>query len=193
MTNKNTKNEFEIVSDIVSLLKDIKKEKQTHILNTLATWLEIGSTNGSFRVESMPTPAKSSRVSSKSATLRFSDHKEMSPKQFMLEKKPHTEVERITCLAYYLTHYRNIPHFKTLDLSKLNTEAAQQKFSNAPQAAKNAAKSGLLVPAIGGKRQVSGVGEQFIQALPGQEEAKNVLHHLKKPRRKKRTKTKRKL
>jgi len=47
----------------------------------------------------------------------------MSPKDFLLEKQPRTDVERIACLAYYLTHYRATPHFKTIDLSILNTEA----------------------------------------------------------------------
>jgi hypothetical protein len=62
-----------------------------------------------------------------------------TPKEFMLEKQPSTDVERIACLAYFLTHYRNTPHFKTLDLAKLNTEAAQPKFSNTAYSANNAA------------------------------------------------------
>ena len=35
----------------------------------------------------------------------------MSPKDFLMEKAPNTDVERIACLAYYLTHYRSTPHF----------------------------------------------------------------------------------
>ena len=33
----------------------------------------------------------------------FSEGHEPSPKQFLLEKAPQTDVERIACLAYYLT------------------------------------------------------------------------------------------
>jgi len=62
-----------------------------------------------------------------------------------MEKQPRTDVERVACLAYYLTHYRNTPYFKTLDLGKLNTEAAQPKFSNAAYASNNALKMGYLV------------------------------------------------
>ena len=67
----------------------------------------------------------------------------MSPKEFLLEKQPRTDVERIACLAFYLTHYRDTPHFKTLELSKLNTEAAQQKFANAANATEQRSQDGL--------------------------------------------------
>ena len=72
---------------------------------------------------------------------RFGSGAAPTPKQFMLEKRPQTDIERVACLAYYLTHYRDQLHFKTFDLSKLNTEAAQIKFSNAAQAAANALKA----------------------------------------------------
>lgn len=55
----------------------------------------------------------------------------MVPKEFMVQKRPRTDIERVACLGFYLTHYRDTPHFKTLDISKLNTEAAQPKFTNA--------------------------------------------------------------
>ena len=47
-----------------------------------------------------------------------------SPKDFLFRKEPNTDVERVACLAYYLTHRRGTNHFKTIDISKLNTEAA---------------------------------------------------------------------
>jgi hypothetical protein len=81
-----------------------------------------------------------------------------------MEKQPRTDVERVACLAYYLTHYRDMPHFKTLDLAKLNTEAAQPKFSNAHYASQNALNMGYLAPADKGQRQLSAAGEQFYVA-----------------------------
>src|SRR5438105_12140293 len=48
---------------------------------------------------------------------------DVTPKQFLKMKRPKTDVERIACLAYYLLNARNQPHFKTDDLTKLNTEA----------------------------------------------------------------------
>jgi hypothetical protein len=52
-----------------------------------------------------------------------------TPRRFMAAKRPTTDVERVTCLAYYLTHARDTPHFKTKELTDLNTEAAGAKIS----------------------------------------------------------------
>ena len=109
----------------------------------------------------------------------------MSPKEFLHDKKPLTDVERIACLAYYLTHYRSTPHFKTPELSLLNTEAAQPKFSNTSNSANNAVKLGYLVPSSKGRRQISAVGERFVLALPDRDEAKRALASLKKRSRSK--------
>lgn len=192
MKDENTKSEFEIVSKIISLLENLEKEKQIHILTTVKTWLKIDGRSKSSSEIKKQTDFLGFPLSEDSSKNmpKFSDRKELTPKQFMLEKKPNSDVEKIVCLAYYLTNYRETPHFKTLDISKLNTEAAQQKFSNAPQAAKDAAKRGLLVPAVRAKRQISAIGEQFVQALPDREAAKQVARNLGRARR--RTKIKRK-
>lgn len=194
MKGKNIESEFEIVAKIISLLENIEKEKQIHILTTVKTWLKVDEKSKLSPETTKQTGFWGSDLVSDSSkkTLKFSDRKELSPKQFMMGKKPNTDVEKIACLAYYLTRYRETPHFKTLDLSKLNTEAAQQKFSNAPQAANDAAKRGFLVPAVGGKRQISGIGEQFVQALPDREAAKQISRYLRKTRRRKKTKSKNK-
>lgn len=113
----------------------------------------------------------------------FSEDTSMSPKQFLLGKQPHSDVERIACLAYYLTHFLEMPHFKTVDLSKLNTEAAQPRFSNAANAANNAVKQGYLVQATKGYRQLSAAGEQFVRSLPDREAARAAMA-ASKPRRK---------
>jgi hypothetical protein len=110
------------------------------------------------------------------ARPNFSQNQEIiTPKQFMNEKQPRTDVERIACLAYYLAHFRDTPYFKTLDLAKLNTEAAQPKFSNAAFSSQNAAKLGYLAPATKNERQLSAVGELFVAALPDRDAAKGVM------------------
>ena len=40
----------------------------------------------------------------------FSGDRTPSPKQFLSEKQPRTDVERVACLAFYLTHYRDTPN-----------------------------------------------------------------------------------
>jgi hypothetical protein len=100
----------------------------------------------------------------------------------LLEKQPRTDVERIACLAYYLTHYRDTPHFANIDLAKLNTEAAQPKFSNTAYSANNALYQGYLAAAAKGQKQLSAAGEQFVRALPDRDAAKTAMS-LAKPRR----------
>src|SRR5258708_3272898 len=79
------------------------------------------------------------------------------------------DVERVACLAFYLTHYRETPEFTTLDISKINTEAAQRKLANATVAVNNASQYGYLVPAGKGMKQISASGERYVQALPDYE------------------------
>src|SRR5437016_5232880 len=62
----------------------------------------------------------------------------ITPKQFVSDKRPANDTERILCLAYYLTHYRGTDRFKTKDLTLLNSEAAQPRFSNPSVTARNA-------------------------------------------------------
>ena len=92
-------------------------------------------------------------------------------------------MEKIACLAYYLTHYRDTPHFKTLDLSKLNTEAAQIKLSNPAVSVENATKQVYLVPATKGNKQLSSLGEQFVLALPDRDKARDVMANARPRRR----------
>jgi len=105
----------------------------------------------------------------------FSNRAERSAKDFLIQKQPKTDVERVACLAYYLSHYRDTPQFKTLDISKLNTEAAQTKFSNAAYAVAKAVNAGLLVPVRDGLKQLSAMGERYMDALPDRVAARAVL------------------
>lgn len=99
----------------------------------------------------------------------------LSPKEFMVMKKPSSEIERITCLAFYLSKYRNISAFKTKNLTKLNIEAAQPSFSNPTVFARNAETAGYLAKAGGGSKQISPLGESLVNALPDREKVKAVI------------------
>ena len=112
----------------------------------------------------------------------FSSASELAPKEFLFEKRPSTDVDRVACLAYYLTHHRGNAHFKTTDISKLNTEAAQVKFSNPSAALNNAIRSGLLTAASQGKRQLTAHGEKYVEALPDRTVARQFLSQAR-PRR----------
>lgn len=186
MTERQTDSDFEIVSKIVSFLQDLEKEKRIHILKTVNTWFRVGR-DTTLDEASLPEKSAASQLpkTTRNELPTFSDRDVMTPKDFLIEKNPRTEVERVTCLSYYLTHYRETPHFKTVEISEVNMEAAQPKFRNASQAVKNATNVGLLATVSRGKKQLSAIGEQFVLALPDREEAKALLERRIKRRSKK--------
>lgn len=99
----------------------------------------------------------------------------LSPKEFMRAKAPQSDVQRVVCLAYYLSHHREQPHFKTKELTALNVEAAGPKIGNPSQAVDNATKQNhYLAPAGGGKKQITSFGEDVVGALPDQAAVKVV-------------------
>jgi hypothetical protein len=166
---------FEVVSQVTRLLEPLSDEDRAHVLSTIATWFRLPMSRPLATIHSTPLPSSVAI----STDERFQGREEVSPKQFIGEKDPRTESERMACLAYYLTHFRDTPQFATNDLSRLNTEAAQRKFSNAAVTASNAMRDGLFVPAAKpGLRQLSAMGERFVQALPDREAAKLVKRRL---------------
>ena len=162
--------EKQVWMEVVSALEKLSVEARQRILKAVLVFyaLDSGVGVGLTHSVSQPQAPKAEMVTS------FSEDRSMSPKEFLHMKAPKTEVERVACLAYYLTHYRGASEFKTLDISMLNTEAAQLKFSNAAVALENAAKVGLLVPASKGYKQISALGERYIMALPDRDAAKAV-------------------
>ncbi|MGH7747736.1 MAG: hypothetical protein ACREQ5_23700, partial [Candidatus Dormibacteria bacterium] len=72
-------------------------------------------------------------------------------------------------------HYRDAPHFKTVDISALNIEAAQPKFSNTSVAVDNARAKGFLVPSTKGNKQISAAGERYVELLPDRDAARGSM------------------
>jgi hypothetical protein len=155
------------ISTLIGELSTFAEEDRARILRTVVAF---------FRAEEQV--ATFTRMDPRADQLPR--HHEVSPlgrtaKEFMLEKQPRTEVERLAALGYYLMHERGTPHFKTEDLVALNFEAAQLRFGNAIDAAKNAVKLGYFIPAGQGRRQLSAVGEQVVEALPDRDAVKAAL------------------
>ena len=169
-----------VLTEVLPAFQRLSMDGRQRLLQTIATFFGIGTGRASATQGPLPFGPSDSPLDSNS---NFSTDRSLSPKEFMLQKQPRTDVERVASLAYYLTHYRDTPHFKTIDLSKLNTEAAQSKFSNAAWAVDNATEQGYLVPATKGNKQLGAAGEQFVQALPDRDMAKAALERTR-PRRK---------
>lgn len=182
-SNASAANEFESLQKVIAALTPFTEEVRRRILDSAALFLQVSSHTRSQGLSSRNIESRSPS----SQPSPFSEDTSMSPKEFLLEKQPRTDVERIATLAYYLTHYRGMPHFKTIDLSMLNTEAAQPKFANTAYSSNNAVKLGYLVPSTKGQRQLSAIGERFVRALPDREAAKTALEALRRKPRSKRS------
>ena len=92
-------------------------------------------------------------------------------------------------MAYYLTKYRDMPEFKTKDLTELNKQtAAARRLSNPPRAVNHATDTyRFLSAAGGGKKQITTLGEAVVEALPDREKVKAALAEHKPRRARKRS------
>lgn len=167
--------ERRVLRIIIDGLNDLESEARARILRAAQTFFGLDSPSPHTTVATSTSTSPNARDPGAPA---FSARTELTPKEFLFQKQPSTDVERVACLAYYLTHYRGTPHFKTVDISKINTEAAQSKFSNTAYAVTNASNSGLLVPAGKGNKQLSARGELYVEALPNREAIKELPKHL---------------
>jgi len=184
MDDQNSIDERQVVKQVLDLLAGLEKEARVRVMKTVVTYFDIPLDLSAKATASISTSAQ---FGEKDRAQTFSGHRTLTPKDFMFEKAPHTDVDRVVCLGYYLSHYADKPHFKTIDISTLNTEAAQRKLTNATYAINNAVQSGYFVAARGGDKQLSAMGEQYVEALPDREAAKIVVQRLR-PRRGKRQK-----
>jgi hypothetical protein len=169
--------DVEALSTIVSILKGLDDEAQKRVLTSVEAFLGISSRQ---QLGVRLSEVANSSSSPSSMPSSFSTDRTISPKEFVRDKNPATDVDRVACLAYYLTHFRALPHFKTLDISSLNVEAAQPKFSSASVAVDNARAKGLLVPSTKGNKQLSAAGERYVELLPDKDAAMQVLQAKRK-------------
>jgi hypothetical protein len=165
VSTKDFLSDSEALAKIVDIFEHMKPESRARLFQTLGTYLDVGRTAES------PQAARPTGE----AVSDFTEDRSLSAKEFLFQKQPRTDVERVACLAYYLTHYQNTTHFKTVDISRLNTDAAQIKFSNPAVAVDNASKYGFIAQAGKGFKQITALGEQFVAALPDRDAAQAVL------------------
>jgi len=171
------------LTEVISALQHVDDEARRRILASVRTYFGLTDVaQGQVGTQDQ----RVAPVGAESKAGSFSEDRSISAKEFLLQKRPQTDVERVACLGYYLTHYRDMPRFKTFDISKLNTEAAQFKFSNAAAAVDNAARKGFLTSATQGTKQITAMNEQFVQALPNREAAREAIAGLARRRRSRR-------
>ena len=182
-TNLKLKNQA--LLKIVDLLSPLDDKDRSNLVNSIMLYFEINISQMPLQKDSRTHSASGSTSNANGRNPVFSGHKDLTPKEFLAEKDPQTDIERAACLAYYLTHYRDLQYFKTIDISNINTEAAQRKFSNPTYTVNNATQRGFLVPAPKKQKQLSAIGERYVDALPDQQAAKAVVKKQRPRHRKK--------
>lgn len=173
------------LGQVIAILKPLSPEDRDRVLRTIATFFDLQGRS----VKPVVSSQTSESLIRPRRHIYFSEDLDVSPKDFIMQKQPRTDVERVAALAYYLAHYRNTPHFKTLDISKLNTEAALPKFANTAWASNNALKMGYLANSTRGNRQLSAAGERFVEVLPDREAARKAMQSFRPRKRSRRNAT----
>jgi len=154
---------------VVNVLDPLNEQQKLWVLQTAASRFSLKIPPVSSGGPSAAIP----ETPSSSSTTQIQNG-QVSPKVFIRAKAPKSDVQRICCLAYYLTKYRSTPHFKTKHLTELNAEAAYPKFSNATVAANNARGDKYITPVGKGNKQLTNLGDDLVEALPDQDKVKNL-------------------
>src|SRR5262249_34963010 len=137
MTNESViKKSFEAIQTALEALEPLDTTQREFALSMILKGLGMSESTGS----KAPNGSRD-----KGNNTLPTDIRAMTAKDFLRNKKPYTDLERLICLAYYLTYARDMSQFRTEDITALNTEAAGAKFSNASATARNAvSQSGFL-------------------------------------------------
>lgn len=160
------------------------------LVDTDRQWvLNSAASRWTLKVHLQSTGATGSQVDSASGTGAVGAQTaigEQDPKTFLRTKNPQSDLQRIACLGYYLTYRRDTPAFKAGNLTKMNTEARGLSF-NIHRAVDNASRpqAGYLSAVGKGKKQLTGFGEEVVEALPDQAAVKFVEENRKKGRARK--------
>ena len=171
-------NLFDAAKTATDALEKLTPEDRALAIEMIARKLNVESVGAG-------TP---SGPASKQPASRSNLKEDSTPREFMAAKRPSSDQDKVTCLAYYLHKFRNQLEFKPKELADINIEAGQRKLSNVSQSVGNASRPGLLVSASGGNWQISPLGENYVEALPDMEAARAVLAGHKSGRAKSRRK-----
>jgi len=113
-----------------------------------------------------------------------------SAKAFVAAKRPTTDVEKVACIAFFLTHSENTPRFKAPDIERVMRDAALD-ISNLTRAIDNSTRqSKFLAKAGEGAKQITAFGEAVVNALPNREAVTAALKEIPVRRRKRSAKKK---
>ena len=171
---------FQAFQQVADVLLPLKNDLRHRVYATVGTFFGFAAQPaGSVEINVPPPTGRRPKQPQTKATPTKATPKvsrdASSPKDFLAEKQPNTDVERVACLAYYITHHRSTKQFKAAELDKLSTEAGQGKFANATTSVNNATRARHLVAVSRGLKRLSPEGERYVDALPDRAAAKAAL------------------
>lgn len=170
VTTKNPfSQELEALRAVLEALEPLEAKSREFVFKTAAERLELA-------LDTVP-PEVGGRNATTPASNRVREPGDQpTSKQFLREKKPTSDIQRVAVLAYYLTHYGEKETFNTQDIVQLNTDAGGTKIGNPHRAVDNATRQArILIPVAGGNKKITTHGEDLVDALPDQDAIKEVL------------------
>jgi hypothetical protein len=184
MAKSKSPTETEVMNTCHEALSSLPQDEQARVLRWLSEKLTLTLP---LPMPTVPSPPPEGVIQSGITTSE-------TVEQFMVEKAPKTDVERVTCLAYYLTKHLSIERFKTKDITKLNGEAHLPKLSNPALAVGNATSLSHYLTSVGsGMKAITPLGKSVVEALPDQEKVKLVRQSHPMPASRRRAKVTKKL
>jgi len=175
--------EIEALATVLDALADLEKDQREFVMRSAMDRLGLPPMRGRSGADGEQDDDNNGGKNGREAPAS-GDLQGITPKKFIDQKKPTTDVERIACLAYYLSHARKQLHFKTVDITQLNTDAAQPKFVNPSYSVRNATtQNRFLAPASKGQKQISSLGEKVVMALPVRDAVKRAIEDARARRR----------
>jgi hypothetical protein len=187
--------EMQAITTALEALEPLDEKQRQFAVNMIATRLNVAVASAPGSGGPVParlpggapagTPAPAPQIP---ATPGTRDN--MAAKKFLAAKNPESDIQRVSCLAYYLAKYEGTHAFKTPDLDALNKAAAGGVFPNIKKASDNAIAAGFLAPAGEGRRQLAQKGEAVVDALPDQAAARTAAKAQKVRQRKRNKKAK---
>jgi hypothetical protein len=170
--------EFKAIQTSLEALEPLDESQRRFAVSMILSRLGMDSAAGPPRMQGGAgqggTPAAGGLAGPSSGSTV--DIKTVTSKDFLKQKQPRTDLERFTCLAYYLMHAQGITQFSTRDITKLNGDAHGQNFTNAAATAQNGMKqSKFFSKAGGGKKRITTLGEAVVEALPSAEAVREAL------------------
>lgn len=174
--------ELDALNEVLSALSALANDEDRRwVLDTAASRYGVSASG--------QEPQQRERKANSGEASGAGDSAQRTPKEFLRLKAPTSDVQRVACLAYYLTHSRQTAEFKAADLSKLNTDAAGPGI-NMPRAVNNATYQSkyLTTAGSGGRKQITSLGEDVVTSLPDQQAVREAELKAGKKKRKKRAK-----